>query len=154
MTKSFTKSINSDSSVKTEKIAELIGNNLRGGEVIELVGDLGSGKTTFVRGLVKGTGSSDQVSSPSFTINKIYSSKSFNIYHFDFYRLNDPGIMKYELEDLLNDDNNVIVIEWAKIISKILPSDHIKIEFRTTDINSRQIKISSSQELEYLSRKT
>src|SRR6185312_5854101 len=86
-----TESISSDN---TSDVAMKIGRKLQGGEVIELISDLGGGKTTFVRGLAKGMGSQDTVRSPSFTLSNEYRSGKLTLYHFDFYRLEDPGIMR------------------------------------------------------------
>jgi len=63
-------------------------------EIIELRSDLGGGKTTFTQGLAAGAGSKDAVSSPTFTLKKIYRAGELHIYHYDFYRLNEPGILK------------------------------------------------------------
>ena len=68
----MTHSIVSTDSKSTEKLGALLGKQLKGGEVIELVSDLGGGKTTFVRGLAAGSGSKDQVASPTFTLSKVY----------------------------------------------------------------------------------
>ena len=67
--------------------------------VIELLGDVGAGKTTFVQGLAKGLGVQETVTSPSFTISKEYQGNNCRLIHYDFYRLNDPGLM---MSDLLN----------------------------------------------------
>jgi len=79
--------ITSESPEATEQLAEAIGRRLTGGEVIELVSDLGGGKTTFVRGLARGLGSADVVSSPTFTVSKVYKADKLELHHFDFYRL-------------------------------------------------------------------
>src|SRR3989344_5721785 len=93
----------STSSAETENLASKIGRALKGGELIELVSDLGGGKTTFVRGLAKGMGSRDHVSSPTFTICNTYKVKSKSshaaqeLWHFDFYRLHEAGLIEHEL---------------------------------------------------------
>lgn len=132
------------------KIAGIIGKRLRGGEVIELVGDLGSGKTTFVRGLAKGMGSSDAVSSPSFTISNQYRSKLLTLYHFDFYRLSEPGILAEELAEVIREPSAVVTIEWADIVEDILPSERMTIRFSTTGDNSRMLDFSYPDNLSYL----
>ena len=81
----------------TETYAEKLANRLVGGEVIELVGDVGAGKTTFVRGLAKGLGSTDHVSSPTFTVEQVYTGR-LTLYHYDFYRLPDAGVVKNQLK--------------------------------------------------------
>lgn len=94
-----------------------------------MVGDLGVGKTQFVRGLAKGAGSSDVVQSPSFTISRVYKAKKFDIYHYDFYRLGeDVGMMRDELGEHLGQDDIVVVTEWANTVSQILPEDRLQID--------------------------
>ena len=79
--------------------------------VIELVGDVGTGKTTFVRGLAKGLGVKESVTSPSFTISKAYACPNERtLVHYDFYRLNDPGLLTEDLEENLKNPNNIVVI--------------------------------------------
>jgi len=109
----------------------LLGSQLTGGEVIELRSDLGGGKTTFVRGLVRGTGSQDRVSSPTFTLSRIYKAGKFDIHHFDFYRLEAAGVLADQLAEAVS-NQQVIVVEWAKIVENVLPDDRLTIEFTAT----------------------
>ena len=109
----------------------MLGSRLRGGEVIELRSDIGGGKTTFARGLAKGAGSKDRVSSPTFTLSRIYKTQNFEIHHFDFYRLKDPGILADQLAEAVSDDN-VVIVEWADIVKDVLPERRISIEFKPT----------------------
>lgn len=118
--------------------------------MIELAGDIGGGKTTFVRGLARGAGSSDVVSSPTFTISKQYSADKLTIYHLDFYRLQESGLMKYDLHDLLKDPKVVVVVEWANVVHGVLPTSRLIIKFKTTDLSSRQLILSGPKRLEYL----
>ncbi len=122
-------------------LAEKIGSRLRGGEVIELVSDLGGGKTTFVRGLAKAIGSEDVVSSPSFTINNVYQGTTLRMYHFDFYRLPEAGILRDELAEILTDPQAVTVVEWGDIVEDVLPADRITIRIAVTGETSRQYRI-------------
>ena len=142
--------ITTNSSEDTEKIAEQIGNALRGGEIIELIGDLGSGKTTFVRGLARGMGSTDNVASPTFTINRIYQSEKLTLNHFDFYRLDEPGLMANELSELINDPSSVLAIEWPGITERLLPDIRLAVKFFTKAENIRELEISYPTELQYL----
>ena len=124
--------------------ASTVGETARSGPVepivIELIGDVGVGKTTFVRGLAKGLGVKELVTSPSFTISKSYALKNGGrLIHYDFYRLPDPGIMLDDLQDNLIDPKNIIIIEWGESITNILPDNHIKIEIKYKDDNSREV---------------
>jgi tRNA threonylcarbamoyladenosine biosynthesis protein TsaE len=107
----------------------LLGSRLSGGEVLELRSDLGGGKTTFTRGLVKGAGSPERVASPTFTLSRYYKTPKFPIYHFDFYRLDEPGILKDQLAEALG-GKNVVVVEWARIVDDVLPANRLTIEFK------------------------
>lgn len=117
---------------------------MRGGETVELVSDLGGGKTTFVRGLARGYGSRDTVASPTFTINKIYKSRTGQIHHFDFYRLNEPGVLTDQLAESLGNPKAVTVVEWSDIVKDVLPQDRITVNLRPVAGNSeaRDIGIS------------
>lgn len=102
--------------------------------VIELVGDVGAGKTTFTRGLAEGLGVKEPVTSPSFTISKPYAlPDNKQLIHYDFYRLPDPGLMLEDLSESINNQNAITIIEWAESVSNILPKDHIKITIHYTD---------------------
>ncbi len=146
----FKSTVLSESVFKTEKIASAIGHNLRGGEVIILKGDLGSGKTAFVRGLVRGSGSLDFVSSPSFVIRNDYQTARNIIAHFDFYRLDDPGILSSSLQELLGDNHYIIVIEWGDIVSDLLPRKTMIIEFSSLSSNKRKLDLTYDKALSYL----
>ena len=87
-----------------------LGNSLKGGEVIELIGDVGAGKTTFTKGLAKSLGITDEIQSPTFTISRVYEGAKNNLVHYDFYRLNDAGIMAIEMQDVIDDPNNITVM--------------------------------------------
>lgn len=129
------------------EFAEKIGSFLSGGEVIELIGDVGAGKTTFVRGLAKGIGISDKIQSPSFTINRTYQAdNNLTLSHYDFYRLESAGIMQNELAEDLLDDKKVVVIEWGDIISDTLPNDHLQIKIVPKNDNERELEITANGE--------
>ncbi len=117
-----------------------MGRRLLGGEVIELISDLGGGKTAFVKGLAKGMGSKDSVHSPSFTLSNQYVAENKVLYHFDFYRLDDPGILRNGLKEILEDASSIVAIEWPSIASNIIPEDHISVEISPTGINDREFK--------------
>lgn len=134
----------------TLRLGATIGNHLRGGEVIELIGDLGSGKTALVRGIARGLGIDHEVSSPSFTITNLYQGDKLSISHYDFYRLHEAGVVLEELKESISDPNNVTIIEWSEVVSRILPSSRIQIKCSTTGENSRVFKILLPSNLDYL----
>ncbi len=140
----------SNSSQDTIKIGQQIGANLKGGEVIELISDLGGGKTTFTSGITEGFGSMTPASSPSFTITNIYERRDGKrINHFDFYRLSEPGIMSAELSELLNLPDEIVIVEWADKVSSLLPKKRLAFQISVVNENSRTIDINCSPELEY-----
>ena len=108
--------------------------------VIELVGDVGAGKTTFVRGLAEGLGVKDSVTSPSFTISKEYALPGGgSLVHYDFYRLPEPGLMFDDLMEKINNPQNIVVIEWGESVAELLPENHVKIEIEYGE-KGREIK--------------
>ena len=142
-----TSSINSED---TEKLAEKLGSSLRGGEVIELISDLGGGKTTFVRGLARGAGSKDRVASPTFTISRIYEAGDKEIHHFDFYRLGEAGLIGEELSEVLGDPNIITVVEWADIVQDVLPTQRLTITIAKTPTDGRELTFRAPLALDYL----
>ena len=133
----------------TEAIARKISKKLLGGEVIELKSDLGGGKTTFTRGFV-GALSTDHVTSPSFTISNEYRTPSFEIVHYDFYRLNEAGLIKQALEEKIHDSRSVVIIEWADLIRDVLPKKRLTITFTVIDEQKRELNLSLPLSLKYL----
>lgn len=107
---------------------EQLGRVLRGGEVLELIGDVGAGKTTLTKGIAQGLGVEDNVQSPSFTISAVYPGRDgLHLAHYDFYRLNDPGIMADELSETVSSSDTVTVIEWANTVANVLPLGHFRL---------------------------
>jgi tRNA threonylcarbamoyladenosine biosynthesis protein TsaE len=99
---------------ETESVGESVGRTLAAGTVVLLYGDLGAGKTAFVRGLARGIGANpDDVSSPTFTIVQEYAGAAATLYHVDLYRLEPPEIDDLGLEDLVSGEG-VVAIEWAE----------------------------------------
>ncbi len=150
MSTDTTSAIVCNSSKETEKFGALLGSRLKGGEVIELASDIGGGKTTLARGIAKGAGCKDIVSSPTFTLSKIYKAKNFQIHHFDFYRLAEPGIMKHELAELLEDKKAVVIVEWGDVLQKVLPAEKLTIKITKTGSKGRKLSYSFPRSLSYL----
>jgi tRNA threonylcarbamoyladenosine biosynthesis protein TsaE len=144
------KKYSSDNPAQSESLAEKIGARLTGGEVIELVSDLGGGKTTFVRGLARGMGSPDHVASPTFTISRLYKSDKLELHHFDFYRLDEAGIMEYEVHDEIGRPGAVVVIEWGEVVKHVLPDERMTIRITSTGDASREFTVDYPERLAYL----
>jgi tRNA threonylcarbamoyladenosine biosynthesis protein TsaE len=135
---------------RTEELAVKLVGNLKGGEVIELVSDLGGGKTTFVRGLARGLASTNTVNSPTFKICNVYHSPTLTINHFDLYRLSEPGLVAHELAEALDDKQAVTVIEWAGIASDVLPEERLIIQLEHVSESQRKLKFTYPAGLTYL----
>ena len=112
---------------------------------IELVGDVGAGKTTFTKGLARGLEITEEITSPTFTISKVYeNSRGQKLVHYDFYRLENPGIMVEDLFENLQDPQTVTVIEWADTVSEILPANHLRLEILINDDGSRTLNLTQN----------
>ena len=116
----------SESLEDTQRIAYELAQELVGGDVLCMYGDLGAGKTAFVQGLAKGLGIDDHITSPTFTIVNEYYGR-LTLYHFDVYRIADPDEM-YEIgyDEYVYGDG-VSVIEWPQLIDNILPDKRYNI---------------------------
>ena len=101
--------------------------------VICLNGDLGSGKTVFVKGFASALGIEDNITSPTFTIVKEYLTGEMPLYHMDVYRLDEEN---FGIEDYFNKDG-ICIIEWADLIEDRLPSERLDINFKIIDENTR-----------------
>lgn len=131
-----------ESDHEMREFGHAIGKILGGGETIELIGDVGSGKTTLTKGIALGLGVTESVQSPSFTINRVYPARDdLELAHYDFYRLDDSGIMADELSEAINRDDAVTVIEWAGLVDGILPEDRLTIRFVSPSETTRQVEV-------------
>lgn len=130
-----------------KRLGENLGRLLHGGEVIELVGDVGAGKTTLVKGIAQGMAIDEDVQSPSFTISRVYETPDkIHLAHYDFYRLHDAGIMADELHEVVHDSSTVTIIEWAEIIGGVLPEDRLTITISSPTELSRRLTIKAGGE--------
>ncbi len=133
----------SESIEDTLNIGRIIGKNLSGGDVVALIGDLGSGKTCITQGIALGIGIPEEyrITSPTFTLINEYPGK-ITLYHIDIYRLSGPQ----DLEDMGYEEyfygDGVTIIEWAEKIKDILPKKCLHVYLRYLDENKREIKIS------------
>jgi len=125
-----------------KRFGEMLGSYLFGGSIIELIGDVGSGKTTLTKGIALGLGVEEDVQSPSFTIKRLYGARDhLSLAHYDFYRLMDVGIMANELEESILDPNCVTIIEWGEIVDGVLPADRLSIKITSPTEESRELTI-------------
>lgn len=118
-----------------------------------LTSDLGGGKTTFVRGLARGLGSRDHVASPTFTISRQYKGneeRMLTLYHFDFYRLDDPGVVSAELAEVIDDPEAVVAVEWPTIVGSVLPAKAITVSIANSCETARRITITYPETLKYV----
>ena len=130
---------------KMIELGQKFGATLKAPAVIELLGDVGAGKTTFTRGLAYGLGVKEPITSPSFTISKSYALPHSNgrLIHYDFYRLPDPGLMLDDLQENLDNPENIIIVEWGESVANILPENRIRIHITYNENGSRSINLQS-----------
>ncbi|HHT85144.1 MAG TPA: tRNA (adenosine(37)-N6)-threonylcarbamoyltransferase complex ATPase subunit type 1 TsaE [Firmicutes bacterium] len=125
---------------ETRCLGKLLGEQLKGGEVILLAGSLGAGKTTMVQGIAAGLGIQEHVKSPSFVLERIYRGRLV-LHHFDFYRLTQEDILESGLlYDI--DDSAVVAIEWPERAGEALPDSTLKVNigFHEECLDSRPVK--------------
>ena len=112
--------------------------------MIELISDLGGGKTTFVQGFAAGLGYRDAVTSPTFTLGNVYQlSSGLQIHHYDLYRLGEGGILADEIAEDIGDANIITIIEWAGVAEARLPPDRLRISFEVTADTQRHLIFAS-----------
>lgn len=154
----------SHSSSQTQRLGMRLGELLRGGELLLLDGQLGTGKTTFTQGLARGMGITENVSSPTFTLLKEYHGhpipmtqagqeassaqpsqlrSGLTLYHFDLYRLEDPGeIIDLGFEDYFN-SSGVCVVEWADKANLLWPDQHLRIHLKMISETKRGLLLTA-----------
>lgn len=131
-----------DDYTETQKVAADFAKELKGGETLALYGELGSGKTTFVQGLAKGLGIKRRIISPTFIIVRTYKISIKYFYHIDLYRIeNVREVRSLGLEEIMNDQNSIVAIEWAEKMGDLLPKERIDIHFKYVDESKRKIAI-------------
>jgi tRNA threonylcarbamoyladenosine biosynthesis protein TsaE len=141
-----------DAAKETEKIGERLGQQLPS-RILALIGELGSGKTTFVKGFARGLGIRKRIISPSFVLIRRYEITKGNqsltinhqsfLCHIDLYRLESlSDIGGLGLEEIWNNPYNIVIVEWAEKIKKILPKQRTEINFEYLSKNKRKITIS------------
>ena len=113
---------------------------LKAQDAVLLRGDLGAGKTTFARALLRALGVADDVPSPTFTLMQSYETKTFSVYHFDLYRLKDPQ----EMEEIGFDDacaDGLALVEWPERAESFMPRDRLDLHFTMDAQNRREVTL-------------
>ena len=129
----------SNSAQETEALGERLAARLRPGDVIAYTGDLGAGKTAFTRGLARGLGVADRVTSPTFTIVNEYEGGRLPLFHFDLYRMDSPE----ELFDIGWEDylarGGVCAVEWSENVAEALEADCLRVDIRRGERDNQRI---------------
>ena len=124
--------------IECETLANKISKNFSPGDVISLEGELGTGKTTFVKGILKGLNYKEEVTSPTFTLINEYNA-DIKVIHIDFYReMNIERWLKVGINEYLYSDN-IVIIEWGNLIPALLPKQTVHITFEHLALNKRRI---------------
>jgi tRNA threonylcarbamoyladenosine biosynthesis protein TsaE len=138
---------------ETEKLGEKIGKKIlkekldKTAKILALEGDLGGGKTTFLKGFAKGLGIREKILSPTFILFRKFNIKhrtsNFkHFYHIDCYRIEkEREILNLGFREIIKDPQNIVAIEWADKIKKILPRKVLKIKFKILEKKEREISI-------------
>ena len=130
---------------ETEAVGAALAETLRPGDVVALYGDLGAGKTAFVRGLARGLGVRETVSSPTFTIVNEYPGK-IPLFHFDMYRLRDEQeLFDIGWEDYL-DRGGVCALEWSERVEGAIGPEAVRVTLRRADDAHREIVVSRKED--------
>jgi tRNA threonylcarbamoyladenosine biosynthesis protein TsaE len=129
----------SRSTDQTRRVGMRLGTLLKAGDLVALVGDLGSGKTTLVQGIAAGWGTLDPVSSPTFVLVNVYRhSDGLRLFHMDAYRLNSPiEALDLDLENML--DQGPMIVEWAERVQAVLPEEGLWVHLTYIDDVQRDL---------------
>ena len=141
------KTIITKNSRETRALGEEMAKGIKDGPAIFcLEGNLGSGKTTFTQGLLKGLGAEGPYTSPTFVIMKEYKiqvksqkSKVKRVYHLDAYRVGEKDVLNLGWEELISDPENAVIVEWPERIKNIIPTSVKWLKFKWLEENEREI---------------
>ena len=125
---------------ETKKLANNFAAELIGGEVVLLNGDLGAGKTTFTQFVFSALGVKEVVNSPTFAILKSYQGK-FTLHHFDTYRITYEEAIEAGFDEIFEEKDSIIFVEWSENIAPLLPEKVIKINIKHLSENEREFEI-------------
>ena len=130
----------------TEQFGGHLVDGLEGSGIVFLKGDLGAGKTTLCRGVLRGLGYNGAVKSPTFTLVEPYELPQHSVYHFDLYRLSDPAELNYLGVDEYFTSRALCLIEWSEKGIGLLPKPDLEIEMRVIGDTSRQVSVQSGSD--------
>lgn len=131
--------VETHSADETRRLGVTLTPMLLPGDVLSLSGDLGAGKTTFVQGMAVGLNIHEWVTSPSYILMREYSGGRYPLLHLDVYRLGRiQEVIDLGLDEFL-DPRAILAIEWGDMVAPLLPSDHLVVEFRHTDEDTRRV---------------
>lgn len=136
----------SNSPEETFEFGEKLGETLAGGEAILLSGGLGAGKTLFVKGVLNALGFDiDEVTSPSFTLVNLYRTEKFDVYHIDFWRIDENSDVAFAvgLAEIFEDETAVVLIEWSERLKNFnFPGKVLAVRIEGDGDDPRRIKVS------------
>lgn len=133
----------SDSETQTKDIAMQFAKKLKAGDTVLLSGDLGAGKTTFVKYVLQSFGVVQTVTSPTFAVLKIYEVKDKIFYHFDAYRINADEAIESGFDEILGSDCGIKFVEWYENIASLLPENAYVVKLKNLGEDKREIQITN-----------
>ena len=141
----YSKNVKNTQKIATDLVGKIKSFKVDEAIVVALEGELGAGKTVFVKAFAKALGIKDKIKSPTFVLIKKYKipKTDGHMYHLDCYRLRDgKDLMILGIQDFLRESHNIVFIEWSERVKKILPSRHIKVHIDHIDQHTRKLRIS------------
>ena len=137
-----------NSAAETRELGERLASGLQPGDTVILEGELGAGKSELARGIARGLGVTETVTSPSFTILNVYESGRCPLYHFDWYRLeSEEELYELGMDEYLGGDG-IAVVEWAERCPDAVPEDCIRIRLEATGEETRRITVNDGRRVD------
>lgn len=133
--------LSSCSPEQTRELGARLSRQLRTGDVLALMGDLGAGKSEFTRGLARGLGDMGYITSPTFTILQVHDAGRLPLYHFDWYRVESAEeLYELSMDEYLYGDG-VAVVEWPQMAWEVMPESYLRVEITALGETQRQITL-------------